>query len=63
MFNSYMILGECYIRLSLFDDAKNELQKAIELTENGAPYLSLARLYVTEHKINDAIQVYTKAVT
>ncbi|XP_015126742.1 Bardet-Biedl syndrome 4 protein [Diachasma alloeum] len=55
-------LGECYVKLNLSEDAKREFKRSTELTKNEIPYLSLARLYVEENRVNDAIEVYSAAL-
>lgn len=54
--------GECYIKLCETENAERELKKAMELTKNESPYLTLARLYVSKDRIDDAIGVYNAAL-
>lgn len=53
--------GECYIKLNHPEDAIKHLKKAIELTKNEASYLTLAKLYVSQDRITDAVSIYIAA--
>ncbi|XP_051153981.1 Bardet-Biedl syndrome 4 protein isoform X2 [Leptopilina boulardi] len=54
-------LGECYIKLNHPEDAIKHLKTAIELTKNEVPYLTLAKLYVSQNRITDAVGIYLAA--
>lgn len=60
IFNFFFLLfsGECYLKLDQVVDAERELKNSIGLTKNAMPYLSLARLYVSTNRINEAIEIY-----
>lgn len=54
-------LGECYIKLNHPEDAIKHLKTAIELTKNEIPYLTLAKFYVSQNRITDAVGIYLAA--
>ncbi|XP_014205883.1 Bardet-Biedl syndrome 4 protein [Copidosoma floridanum] len=54
-------LGECYTKIKRLEDAKAQLIRSKELTRLRLPYVALAKIYVAEGRINDAIVVYEEA--
>ncbi|XP_046618269.1 Bardet-Biedl syndrome 4 protein homolog isoform X1 [Neodiprion virginianus] len=56
-------LGECYTKLNQQSDGTRCLKRAIGLTADERPYLSLAKIYVAQGLIAEAVQVYTSALS
>jgi Tfp pilus assembly protein PilF len=61
--NGHMIMAKCYGRLGLRDQAKVELQRALEL-DNGhvAALINLGDIYYEEKRIDRALHCYRQAV-
>ncbi|XP_066589421.1 Bardet-Biedl syndrome 4 protein [Prorops nasuta] len=55
-------LGECYTKLSQLQEAKKHFRLSTELTKNELPYLKLAKIYLGENKVTEAINVYGEAL-
>ncbi|XP_033228310.1 Bardet-Biedl syndrome 4 protein homolog [Belonocnema kinseyi] len=55
-------LGECYIKLNQPEDAIKQLNLAIEFTKNEVPHLTLAKFYVSQDRVPDAVSTYVAAL-
>ncbi len=60
---NHLVKAKDLIAQGYFNDAQLELQKAIDLKNDLAPaYLELANLYISQHKLSDAVSILDEAL-
>lgn len=52
------IKGECYLASQRSEEAMQESSKAVELTNDKIAHIALAKLAISDNKIDQAIQAY-----
>ncbi|XP_015587423.1 Bardet-Biedl syndrome 4 protein homolog [Cephus cinctus] len=55
-------IGECYTRFDKREEAKKYLKKAVDLTKDEMPHIALAKLYIMDDQVTEAVGVYTSAL-
>lgn len=59
----YLFLGVCMMYLKEYDEAREEISRALNLYQNNRSFVILGKIYLLQGDIEGAIEVYKVAVS